>query len=427
MPGAVQAELAPSQLDEYSGFAEPERVQVLIRLARSGQHEDAATLLARYPLQGRFAANRTLFIRGLIARGRGKPREAVALFRKALSNDPSLTLVRAELARTLYLLEDDDSARHHLELLMSAAPTPQEAQGIKSFIDTIDARRPYRISTYVSVAPSTNINNGSSNDTIHFNGIPFQIDPDSREKSGVGLAAGVSAAYTKRLADDYAAVFGIGANGRFYEDGDFNQLSFSESAEIRYLHDAGHLGLGIVGSQSLSGDAADLAYYGFGPRISASQRLTPQDRVDASIAIEFRSYPDYDNQNGMAYLGQGTWTHVFDPSLAASFGLNLARVEADDGFHSNWSYAANAGIYKELSDGITVNLGAEIRFLDYDKIAGEPRSDDRYTATIGLTKRDLDIIGYAPVIEYSYTLNNSNVALYEYDSHTIDFRLTKDF
>lgn len=414
-------------MTEYASFDEATRIQILIRLAKAGQADDAELLLTRYPLEGKFATNRTIFVRGLIARSRGNLREAASLFREALANDPSLTLVRAELADTLYLLEDDDGARHHLQLLMSAAPTPQEAQGIRSFIDTIDARRPYRISTYLSIAPSTNINNGSSNDTIFFNGIPFKIDPGSRKQSGIGLAGGVSAAYTKRISEDYAAVFGIGAAGRLYEESDFNQLSFSQSAEIRYLHDYGHLGLGLIGSQSTSGEMEDLAYYGFGPRISASQRLSQKDRVDASVAIEFRTYPDYDNQNGTAYLGQGNWTHVFDPTLATSVNLTLARIDADDDFHTNWSYSAGLGIYKELTSGITVNLGGEIRILDYDDIAGEGRKDDRWTATLGLTKRDIDIFGYAPVLEYSYTLNNSNVALYEYDSHTIDFRLTRDF
>ena len=33
----------------------------------------------------------------------------------------------------------------------------------------------------------------------------------------------------------------------------------------------------------------------------------------------------------------------------------------------------------------------------------------------------------APAIEYRYTWNDSNIAFYEYDSHTVDIRLTKDF
>jgi outer membrane protein len=44
-----------------------------------------------------------------------------------------------------------------------------------------------------------------------------------------------------------------------------------------------------------------------------------------------------------------------------------------------------------------------------------------------LTKRDLNIFGFAPSLEYTYTDNISNISLFDYDSHAIDFRLTKDF
>jgi hypothetical protein len=57
----------------------------------------------------------------------------------------------------------------------------------------------------------------------------------------------------------------------------------------------------------------------------------------------------------------------------------------------------------------------------------DPRHDERLGARVSLTKRDFEIWGYAPVIEYTYTLNGSNVAFYDYDSHTFDFRLTKEF
>ena len=79
-------------------------------------------------------------------------------YRAALASDPSLTLVRSELAKTLFELGENDSAKHHLTLLMADAPNAVQAQGIRSFIDTIDASRPYTFSAFISAAPSTNIN-----------------------------------------------------------------------------------------------------------------------------------------------------------------------------------------------------------------------------------------------------------------------------
>jgi outer membrane protein len=201
------------QISEYEASSEKTRVNLLIQLAKSGQHELAASLLQRYPLTGPFAKNRAIFIEGLILHGRGNLTGAAQKYRDALASDPGLTLVRAELAQTLFELQEDDSAKHHLELLMAEAPSENEAKGIRSFIDNIDARRPFTFNTYVSAAPSTNVNNGSSLKTVYeSNGAQIDIDPDSRKKSGIGFSTGASAGYSKRLGNNFSAVLGGSAN-----------------------------------------------------------------------------------------------------------------------------------------------------------------------------------------------------------------------
>ena len=101
---------------------------------------------------------------------------------------------------------------------MAEAPDEYQAQGIRSFIDAIDARRPFTFSAYVSVAPSTNVNNGSSNKTIYspLFGADLDIDDESREQSGVGFSTGLSAGYSHRLGNDFSVVLGGGINATIY-------------------------------------------------------------------------------------------------------------------------------------------------------------------------------------------------------------------
>ena len=160
---------------------------------------------------------------------------AAEKFRAALAQDPSLTLVRSELAQTLVELQEDDSAKHHLQLLAADAPNEQTASGIRSFIDQVDARKPYKFSGFVSLAPSTNLNSGSKRDTIYAPGVgqTFDINSSSKATSGFGVAGGVNGGYTKRLGNDFSFVAGAGANVRLYDDKDFNSYSLSQTAEIR--------------------------------------------------------------------------------------------------------------------------------------------------------------------------------------------------
>jgi hypothetical protein len=427
---APSAALSPAQIADYEAMDETARVRLLIALTRQGQHETAALLIERYPLQGPHAANRTLFLQGMIAKGRGKLTTATEKFRAALAADPSLTLVRAELAEALFLLEDDDSAKHHLSLLMAEAPTTEAARDIKSFIDRIDARRPYTVNAFISVAPSTNINNGTQNKKIYDDLGAAEVSRESRAHSGVGLAAGVDAGYSKRLSEQISAVVGAGVNGRVYRDSDFNQFVGSTTGELRLLNDAGYIGAGLVGSVTFSGEDPGMSYWGYGPRLSFSRQLSPQDSVNASTTYELRHYPDLDAQNGYAVLNNATFTHAFSSDLVGFARGNVSRVITGLDYLDNWSYGGSVGVYKELPRGITANVDLALQRTTYDSNwpnMGEARDDTRYTGTVSLTKRDLDLMGYAPVIEYSYSYNKSNVDLYQYDSHTIDFRLTKDF
>jgi tetratricopeptide (TPR) repeat protein len=246
----------PQQISEYEASTEATRVKLLINLAKTGQHDLAESLLKRYPLTGKFGPNRQVFIEGLILKANGNLTGAAKNYRAALADDPSLTLVRSELAQTLFLLQEDDSAKHHLNLLMAEAPSESEAQGIRSFIDAIDARRPFTFNAYVSVAPSTNVNNGSSNETIYspLFGADLDIDDDSREQSGIGFSTGLSAGYSHRLGNDFSVVFGGGFNASIYTDSDYNVYGASQSAELRYLITRGFLGAGIVASENMKND-----------------------------------------------------------------------------------------------------------------------------------------------------------------------------
>ena len=423
---------SPQQISEYEASPESTRVKLLIKLAKSGQHDLADALLKRYPLAGQFSKNRQLFIEGLILKGRGNLTGAAKKYRAALADDPSLTLVRAELAQTLFALEEDDSAKHHLNLLMAEAPNENEAQGIRSFIDTIDARRPFTFNTYVSVAPSTNVNNGSSVHRIYFPNGTY-IDPGEQKESGIGFSTGLNAGYAHRLGNDFSVVLGGGASATIYTESDYDVYGASQSAELRYLLSGGFLGAGVVASENYSYDIYQQDhefYYSYGPRVSFQKAISPKNRVNFSTVYEWRNYKINPRSDGTALMIDGAWSHAFDSSLNASVNGGYDRVISGNDYASYKAYSAGISLYKELPFGITTNLHGEVRFADFDglmPIYDTVRDDMRLTGTVGLTKRDFNLWGYAPAVEYTYVYNDSNIANYQFDSHSVDFRLSKDF
>lgn len=423
---------SPQQISEYEASSEKTRINLLIRLANAGQHELAASLLQRYPLTGNFAANRTLFIEGLILKARGDLTSAAKNFRAALANDPGLTLVRAELAQTLVLLQEDESAIHHLNLLMAEAPNEAAAQGVRSFIDTIDARSPFKFNGYISAAPSTNINNGGTVKTIYdpVTNKVVTYRPDALKQSGIGFAGGLNAGYSKRLGNKFSLVLGGGVDLRLYDDSDYNSYTASQSAELRHLIDEGYVGLGIVASESMKTDQLGLSYYSYGPRVSLQKAFTAKDRLNVSTVYEWRKYTDNPIGNGEALMVNGSWDHAFSADFAASLDAGFDRLDTEITYNSYSAYSVGLGLYRELPMGITANLHGGVQLSKFDgifPIINIDREDKRYSGSVTITKRDFNWWGYAPGFTYSYVQNDSNIPLYDFNSHAIEFKLSKDF
>ncbi len=427
IPGLTDAHIA-----KYEAMDEAARVTIMIKLAKGGAENQAEQLLATYPLSGPHAENRTLFIQGLILNARGNHPAAAQKFRDALASDPKLTLVRSELALTLVVMNEDRSAKHHLRLLEGDTDNAQDAAGIRAFIDRIDARRPYSFSAYASVAPSTNINNGSGQSTVYSPvfGSEIPIDDASKAKQGYSISTGVSGSYNFRLGKDFALIAAGGIDTRIYDDLDFNAVSISQSLELRRFFQNGYLGFGAVASQTIDTDEVEMASLSYGPRVSGQLRLTTKDSLSAASTYEWRDFDADGNHDGTSWTSDLSWSHAFASDLTSTVYGGYDIFDNGVGFLSYNTLAGGLQVYREFTHGISVTATGEARFTGFDGVnplAGVTRADRRLIGGITLTKRDLNFFGFAPALNYTYVNNASNISLYDYDSHALDFRLTKDF
>jgi outer membrane protein len=434
----AQSYAGPTQeeLQAYKSSPEASKVSLLIKLAQNGDHEFADRLLREIPLKGEFAANRTLFIKGLVLKARGDYTGAVAKFRKALADDPKLTLVRAELAKTLVILDENDSAKHHLQLLAADAPTENEAGAVRSFIDQVDARTPFKFSGYASLAPSTNINGGANAKKVYVPQFGFEYDNDGAKKSGLGVAAGGSFGYSRRVGNEWSVVLASGVNANVYGDTRSNNLSLSQSIESRYRIEGGHIGFGLVGSYVSSappvGQDNRIHVTTFGPRVSLVKQVGLRDSLSTSATLEQRDVSASVDADGQVLNVNAAWTHMFDSSfnITLSAGAEKGMLESKGNSYNALSGALS--MYKEMPLGVTINTSLGLRHSEYLAPhwlvpGGKERVDNRVSANATITKRDLNLFGFAPSLSYTYVRNLSNVTLNDYDSHSVDFRLTKDF
>jgi outer membrane protein len=429
LAAATPVAAAPSaeQMTAYEAASETDRAKLLITLAKSGRADDVNALLAAFPLTGKHAKNRNQFIAGLLLKSEGDLTGAVDVFRSILADDANLTLVRAELAQTLMVLEQDDSAKHHFELLANDAPDAQAAGGVRSFIDQIDNRTPLTKSAYVSIAPSTNVNGGSRHNAVYDIGIPGAGLQYTQPESGIGAAVGGSLGYSKRLGNHFSLVAAGNAEARLFKNSDFNSYGLSQSLELRRLIEKGHVGFGVIAKEAKD---SGFSYVNYGPRLSLSLQATQRDHLSGSATYEWRNNLEKSATDSTAVMLNTSWTHGFTSSLTTTVFSGYDYVNTGSDPTTYGSLSAGISVYKELPFGISTTLSAQAsntQFVGINTSLGDKRHDVRGTGAITLTKRDFNIFGFAPSVQYTFSENFSNMEVYDIQTHAVDFRLTKDF
>ena len=93
-------------------------------------------------------------------------------------------------------------------------------------------------------------------------------------------------------------------------------------------------------------------------------------------------------------------------------------------------WSAGAGYYTEVAFG--VSLYGQALFSSTNYVGNYPtfdmaRNDGRWDFSAQFTKRDWQIFGMAPSLQYTYTRNISNVGFLSYDAHGVNLTLTKKF
>ncbi len=422
------------QLDSlWPRLSPKQQFTALEQLLHAGQFATAGRVLAasHYDFPGDRAIAR--FYSGIVARGDGREREAVAIFREVLAEHPEFTRVRLELAQTLFAINEDDSARHNFELVLGgAAANPGLQNTVRSYINAIDGRKHWDLTTFLTIAPSTNINQGSTAAPVLINGVPFT--PDNVEKSGVGVYSGFQAGYRLPIGEGLDMVLAAGAQGKRYHERALNDTLVNASIGPKWRFDRGSLGLYATIDHRWSDDANYATTYG--GLLSGSYAVTAADSISADLGYSLRRFDtdwhgaDLSYQDGRVLSASGRFEHHFDSSSYLRVLGNVAQERTGFARLDSDSFGGGAGIYKEFPWGFSLYLqGMHTKSFfqgDYP-VFGIPRADQRTDVSVHITKRDFEIFGFAPMLQYTYTHNDSNIPLTVYDAQGVALTLTNQF
>lgn len=375
------------------------------------------------------------FLAGYVAVETGDLTGAVTQFRASLAVDPKQTRVRLELARALALQGKDSGAAYHYRLAADdKALTAEIRATVQAQRGILRDRKPWHVSTSFGFAPDTNINSGSSAESVDVlfgdQRLPLTLDPGARARSGIGQTASLSAGYRFALGEKTGLLIDTDTSGVNYKgtDADDFTAQLAVGPELR-PSDATTLSLQATGTQRWYG--GNRAATQFGLRFSAQHNLGDDQRIGLSLDARHNASGFGAAYSGWNLAAYATYERVVARSLIASASLFVRSDRLNEAAYSSNELGGSVGIGGELPWGINAGLTGTVSRATFGApmlaFSADPRADWRLSGRIYAGLRSLRVIGFSPSVAYTYTLNASSLPLYGNRRSRFAFSLARYF
>ena len=413
----------------------------------AGGRPDAAVQVAQALLRHDPNDAAALLILARALRALGQTEASLAAARQAngaAATDPERFGAAMELAAGNMALDRPLVAQVWLRRAAQVAPSPDLRQAAINDFRRVGASTPWRVTLQFSVAPSSNVNNGSSQDTIEILGLPFTLSGDAKALSG--LEYGASAAVRYRFAGLGGKPAEVGFFGRLQrvqlssdakaqapdlENGDlsYDTAEFSAVQVLQSREGAAFWRLDAVAGRHWYGGAA-LTTYG---RVGAvtSWKTGPRSSATANVSVERQVR--HDNAARSAWVTRAGvehgWRLVSGDVFSLSGGVRTTRSAAVDIDHDAVSVGLGYQIAKPLFDTVAVGFGLDYERRDFAQslYAAGGRRDDRFLLTASFAVPKADYYGFYPVVTFSAQKVASNITLYDSQDYGVQFALRSSF
>ena len=444
---------APAFADSPAGAQpRPPSVEAAIEQARAlmatGEPEKALDLLRELPRDGARRLS-VLFQTGMAAvAASGKADlaederdvlldEAVAVLHAVLVDRPDLVRVRLELARAFFLKEEDSLSRRHFEQVLAGNPPPAVAANIRRFLSIMRARRRWSAYAGAAIAPNSNINGGSDEDTIYidtaFGRLPFRRSADSLAQSGVGFSVWGGGEYQHPLGERLRLRVGADAARNEYRGSRFDRTFMGAHLGPRWLV-APRTEISVLGVAHRQWTAGRPDNDALGARVEAWRGLTRTLGANASVSWRRRDYRRGNGLDGPVTDFSLGLVWVVTPTLRTRASLGYVREHPKFVPNRNGTRLGRLGAELALPLGFTLGAGAEMRWREYkgtgrDHLTsdGARRLDRTHVLRVSLLNRAFTLMGFSPQVVFVNEVRKTNAQAQDYTRDRGELRFVRQF
>jgi len=307
----------------------------------------------------------------------------------------------------------------------------------------VKSRMPFLWQLDVSVAPSSNVNNGTSAQTMEILGYPFTISGDAQALSGVEATFSLSGAYRFLPRENSATELTFAVqNQQVFLSSEAKALA-PEARGSDYAFEAYEFGVlhrwrpgdaPVIGSFAVT--AGHNRYGGEGLSdyvnlVLGAERLMGEHTIafgNITAERQYRLDEGYRSAN-LAGANLGVLqTFGNGDQLRMAAGTLLVDSESIEIDHRAWS--ATLGWEKAQPIG-GIGLGAGLALITRDYAASpytnDGRQDVRVAGTVSATFLEVGYMGFNPVLNLTMSRNSSNVDLYDQRDFGVNIGIASAF
>jgi tetratricopeptide (TPR) repeat protein len=388
---------------------------------------------AYYLLKARHEADKSdfdaAFMLAQAAMALKRPAEAAALYESMLAVNPNLPRVRLELGRAYAALGDVKKATEQFGAVLAGSPPPAVGENIGKFMSSLQTEKNWNARAGLGYIYDSNVNAGPTAGSVLMFGLPFQLSSDARETAGAGYTFNAGGGYFSKLKGDLAAQADLQYSRTAYSRlSGFDSDILSGSAGLTLQKKGYIVSLPLLFEYVYIGHARYNRAFGASPQVMIP--LTDRLSGSASLVLQKKHYfVGGGLRDGTVWSATAGAKYYYrqDAFLQATLRHGAEGTGAD--YLDNSSNGLNLGWYAGLPRGFSLYVGPGIAYTAYaakEAAYDEKRRDAQYNAVFNLSG-DFGASGYSATLGYTFTRNDSNLGLYDYDRTQLTLQLTRTF
>ncbi len=312
------------------------------------------------------------------------------------------------------------------------APNARAEAIAKRDFGYVKSRNPWDLQINATAAPSSNVNNGSQQDTLTLAGLPFEFEIPEGSKALSGYEAGLGVRASYRFAPSgpdrqTKAVFGVLVQGVSLSSEakrrapDLNGSDFAYAAveaglsHRQGLDDAGITSLSFAGTVGHNWYGGDVLSDYLQVQVGLDHKLNDRSAVNVGISADRVVRVDSPVQSSdRVELALGYGRLVARDRVSVGVTAARALSDSDEVGHEAVGLTLSFDKAEPVAGvGLSATVAVEARDFAGSRYVTGGREDVKLTAILSMRFDQVDYMGFSPVLDLRATRNRSNAALYD--------------